>query len=242
MRIAAVERDDRVKIGAGFAAGLVVAALVFCLFAPGPARPVFVTYLYWHLNPPRVGVQAGHAETYNAPDELKALRGSIGAFQDDWGESIVNLDIARRVTAILQRYGLAVDLLPTTIPPHYRADAFVALHADAWEDEKLSGFKVTRGDWSISTLRDDTLVADLVSEYAAGTGLPEHRASISDNMMQYYAFNYKRFEHAVDPSTPAAIMEMGFLTNDGDRQLLREQPDRVATAIAMGILKFLETR
>lgn len=235
-------RQPAASLTAGFALGVLVTTLAFYIFGPGSARPAFVTHLQWRVTPPHVGIQAGHARTYDAPDELAVLRNSIGAFQDDWGESIVNLDVARRVVALLQRDGLVVDLLPTTIPSHYRADVFVALHADAAQDKGLTGFKVTRSDWSTSTLADDRLVAYLVAEYAARTGLPEHRYSISDNMMQYYVFNYRKFEHSLDPSTPAAIIEMGFLTNSGDRRLLREQPDTVAAAVASGVTRFLETR
>ncbi len=242
MRLPRVSRQVGVILGAGFAAGLVVALLAFLVFAPGSARPTFVTHLLWRLNPPRVGIQAGHSQTYDAPDELSALRGSVGAFQGDWDEFLVNEDIARRVGTILRRNGVTVDLLPTTVPVHYTADVFGALHADAAEDGKLTGFKATRGEWATSKLRDDTLVADIVQEYATDTGLPEHRATISDNMMEYYAFNYKKYQHSVDPSTPAAILEMGFMTNDADRSLLQKQPDRVAIAVAAGVMKFLESR
>ncbi len=242
MRLPRVSRRVGVILGAGFATGLVVALLAFLVFAPGSARPTFVTHLLWRLNPPRVGIQAGHSQTYNAPDELSALRASIGAYQGDWDEWIINEDIARRVGTILRRNGVTVDLLPTTVPIHYEADVFVALHGDVAQDDTLSGFKATRGEWATSKLRDDTLVADLVEEYVTGTGLPEHRATISDNMMEYYAFNYKKYEHSVDPSTPAAILEMGFLSNDGDRKLLQQQPDRIASAIAAGVMRFLESR
>ncbi len=241
MRIPRVSRQGAVTAGPAFVAGLVVAIAVICLLAPA-ARPTFVTHLLWRINPPRVGIQAGHAQTYDAPDELQTLRGSVGAFEGDWDEFIVNQEIANRVAAILKGNGVAVDLLPTTVPSHYKAGAFVALHSDAWNDRKLSGFKATRGEWSTDKRRDDVLVADIVSEYAAGTGLPEDRATISDNMMEYYAFNYKKYEHAVDPSTPAAILEMGFLTNDGDRGVLQGQQDRVASAVAAGVMRFLEAR
>ena len=188
---------------------------------------------------PRVGIQVGHWKPWEAPPELSRLSSSIGAFHDNWGESIVNLDVAKRVADILQQEGVKVDLLPVTIPPDYRADVFVAIHGDANQDKKLSGFKISHADWSGMPELEDTLVGDLAEEYQAATGLKEHRATITDNMREYYAFNH-RFEHSVDRGTPAAILEMGFLTNDQDRKLLLDEQDRVAQGVAKGILRFLQ--
>jgi hypothetical protein len=59
-------------------------------------------------------------------------------------------------------------------------------------------------------------------------------------MLGYYAFSWSRFQAAVAPHTPAAILEMGFLTSAADRTLLIGQPDLVATAVARGLLRFLD--
>jgi hypothetical protein len=188
---------------------------------------------------PRVGIQVGHWRPWEAPEELRRLRFSIGAFKDDWGESIVNMDISRRVAALLEEEGVEVELLPTTVPPDYRADAFVSIHADANPNTGLSGFKISHSIWSEIPEVKDLLVADLVREYEAATGLKEHRGTITDNMTQYYAFNQK-FEHSVHPLTPAVIVELGFLTTESDRRLLIDEPDRAAEGVARGILSFLE--
>ena len=58
----------------------------------------------------------------------------------------------------------------------------------------------------------------------------------------YYAFNSRRYQHAIAPTTPAVILEMGFLTNVSDRRVLLGAPDQVAAGIAHGILRFLGTR
>jgi hypothetical protein len=188
---------------------------------------------------PKVGIQVGHWRPWEAPEELRRLRFSIGAFQDDWGESIVNMDISRRVAALLEREGVEVELLPATVLPDYRADAFVSIHGDANPNTKLSGFKISHSIWSEIPEVEDLLVADLVREYEAATRLKEHRKTITDNMTQYYPFNQK-LEHSVHPLTPAVIVELGFLTTESDRKLLRDEPDRAAEGIARGILSFLE--
>lgn len=46
-------------------------------------------------------------------------------------------------------------------------------------------------------------------------------------------------ERAVAPGVPQAILEIGFLTNWSDRQLLLGNPDRAALGIANGVLRYL---
>jgi hypothetical protein len=59
-------------------------------------------------------------------------------------------------------------------------------------------------------------------------------------MTGYYAFNSRRYCHAVAPGVPSAILEMGFLTSAADRALLLGNPDVVALGVARGILRFLD--
>ncbi|TMC06540.1 MAG: hypothetical protein E6J35_02755 [Chloroflexi bacterium] len=72
------------------------------------------------------------------------------------------------------------------------------------------------------------------------TGLDWDALGISRNMLAYFAFNWGRYQHAAAPHTPAAILEMGFLSNDYDRELMVDKADGVATAIVNGIQRFLD--
>jgi N-acetylmuramoyl-L-alanine amidase len=58
-------------------------------------------------------------------------------------------------------------------------------------------------------------------------------------MRYYYAFNSRRYCHAVAPGVPQAIVEAGFLTNAADRGILLGNPDAAARGLADGILRFL---
>lgn len=187
-----------------------------------------------------VGIQSGHLQACDVPDELSALKCSWGVSGDGWDEVVVNHQIAQKVADILLRDGLRVDILPTTIPEGYKADVFVALHADGFEgDPSVRGFKVARAVWSRQPTVDDALVGDLISYFQAATGLPENANTITDNMTEYYAFDSAKYRHAVSASTPAAIIEMGFLTNADDRDLLLNHQDRAAGGIATAVLAFL---
>jgi N-acetylmuramoyl-L-alanine amidase len=187
--------------------------------------------------PRRVAIQAGHWKTDEAPDEFPNLRFQFGTSVAGVNEVDVNLDIADRVAVILRANGIVVDVLPATIPPGYVADAFVALHAD--DDGgygSATGFKIAHGFYRGPY--DQALVDALTKEYAASTELPLND-QITDDMTDYYAFAWFRYEHALAPHTPAAILEMGYLSNREDRALLTEGQGAVAQGVANGVLRFL---
>jgi len=187
--------------------------------------------------PRRVGIQAGHWMTDNVPPELQKLEDQTGASWEGINEVDINLDIAERVATLLRSKGLAVDVLPTTIPAGYVADAVVALHADSDGVGENSGFKMAH-----STRRspyEDQLLNDVKDEYAAATGLDYDATHVTRNMTNYYLFSWNRFRSSTSPFTPSVILEMGYLSNDGDRALMTDQADIVATGIANGILRFL---
>jgi hypothetical protein len=201
---------------------------------PLPAVPVW--------NPPgpkRVGLQAGHYQCTDAPDELAELRSNPGTLGGGEAEWEVTIDIANRAADMLRAVGIEVDVLPTSIPVRYRANAFVAIHADGDGSGVLNGYKVGRPGFSSIPGVDDALVAAINDEYPVVTGLPRRDNQISLRMTYYYAFNSRRYQHAVAPGVPQAIIETGFLTNWGDRNLLLGNPDTVARGIANGVLKFL---
>lgn len=203
---------------------------------PFPAVPVW--------NPPgpkRVGLQAGHWQYADAPDELAELRSNPGTSGGGKAEWEVTLDIAQRAAEMLRASGVEVDVLPTTIPVRYRANAFVSIHADGDGAGALHGFKVTGPGFSGTPEADQLLVTSINDEYGATTGLPRMDNQISLRMRYYYAFNARRYQHAVAPGVPQAIIETGFLTNWDDRNYLIGNPDLVARGIADGVSKFLES-
>ena len=187
--------------------------------------------------PRRVAIQVGHLDVHEAPAEFPSLRFQFGGTFDGIREVDVNLDIALRVEALLAERGIVVDVLPATIPPGYLADVFVSLHADGDDFREASGFKIAHGFYR--TPHDAELVRILTEEYAAATGLL-WADNVTDEMTDYYAFAWFRYEHALAPHTAAAIMEMGFLSHPRDRALLVERPDDAAGGIAAGIVRFLD--
>jgi len=171
----------------------------------------------------RVGVVAGHWQS------------DSGAVCDDGLQEVtINLDVASRVVAILQYEGYEAELLAEFSDKleGYQADAFVSIHTDSCAYPEASGFKVARVAGSAIPEEEDRLVDCLIREYGRATGLPFHRNSVTYDMTLYHAFR------EIDPQTPAAIIELGFMA--ADRELLTEHAYEVAQGVARGIACFLE--
>ena len=205
---------------------------------PAPrAAPIRIAKPAIPEGPRRVGLQVGHWRTDEVPPELRRLEAQTGTSGGGVAEWQLNLDIANRVAAILRGRGYAVDVIPTLVPTNYLADVFVALHADGDPAGAARGFKAAHG--SRRGPHEDQLVRTLVEEYGKATGLPQDDR-ISRNMLGYYAFSWSRFQWSAAPHTPAAILEMGFMTSAADRAVLLQRPGVVADGVANGILRFLD--
>ena len=187
--------------------------------------------------PKRVGLQAGHWLVDQVPPELHGLQaGAVGGGKQEWQ---VNLDVVQRAAALLEANGIQADVLPATVPEHYQAHAFVAVHADGDTTGQTRGFKVARPGFSSIPDIDDRFVDAINQTYGNETELPRDDEHISLRMRYYYAFNSRRYCHAVSPGVPQAIIEMAYLTNATDRQYLIGNPERLAKALADGIQAFV---
>jgi N-acetylmuramoyl-L-alanine amidase len=169
-----------------------------------------------------VGIIAGHAGS------------DSGAICDDGLQEVdVNWDIAQRVVEMLTAQGWQVVLLEEFDARlnGYRADALLSIHADSCNVPDRSGFKVARAESSYIPEPEDRLVDCLSRYYAERTGLVFDPFTITYDMKRYHAY------YEIDPSTPAAIIEVGFMLED--RDLLTQRPDIVARGIADGLICFV---
>lgn len=189
--------------------------------------------------PFRVGVQAGHWRNSEVPEELDGLkRNGSGAVGGGKTEAEVVLEIARKVKTALESNGIIVDLLPATVPIDYFADAFVSIHADGNTNPSVSGFKIAPPQRDFSS--KSVLLAEILNDtYKKETSL-EKDSNVTRRMSAYYVFNWRRYEHALHPMTPAVIIETGFMTNPDDRKIIINNQAKVVNGIVKGILQFLE--
>jgi hypothetical protein len=188
----------------------------------------------------KVGLQVGHWKNRELPEELVKLRQNDGARIPGIKEWEVNYKIASFTAIKLLEHGIEVDILPATVPPNYTADLFLSIHADQHPTKDLSGYKFA-SPWHNKNKIGDSLVKILEEEYGKATGMKKDENNITLGMTRYYAFNYQRYVHSINPKTPAAIAEVGFLPNKDDQKIILDQPELAAEGLAKGVIKFLES-
>jgi hypothetical protein len=187
----------------------------------------------------RVGIQVGHWQTDDVPKEYGTrIQFQTGTSWAGYKEVDVDMEIAERIATLLKAQGIEVDILPTTIPEGYLADALIALHCDGDGVGELSGFKMAVG--SRRGPYEQALMAAIKDSYAKATHLSYDAEHVSRQMLGYYVFNWSRYQHATSPFTPSTIIELGFLSNDDDRDLLVNHPDGIALGVVNGLLTFLD--
>jgi N-acetylmuramoyl-L-alanine amidase len=178
---------------------------------------------------PKIGIVAGHSGPQNDSGTV---------CPDGLTEVAVNMDIATRVKAGLEANGFQVDLLSEfdLRLENYQALAVVSIHNDSCAfieaDPPATGFKVAGAVNGGAPERSKRLVACLIDRYPKQTGLRHDITRVTVDMTQYHTYS------EVAASTPVAIIETGFLNLD--RQILTQEPYRVAQGVIDGILCFVK--
>ncbi len=174
---------------------------------------------------PRIGIVVGHWGDNNDPGAV---------CPDGLTELQVNQEVATRVQQGLVNEGFDVELLKEFDPKlqGYFALALVSIHADSCQyiNDQATGYKVAPSMENRRPERTARLTSCLRYRYEEATGLKPHN-SITADMSSYHAFD------EIDVDTPAVIIEIGFLNLD--RQILTQEPDRIATGITNGILCYI---
>lgn len=177
-----------------------------------------------------IGIVSGHKginPTTGLPDP-----GAVCA--DGLTEESVNETISVKTAQLLESAGYHVDVFDEFDPrlQGYIALAMVSIHADSCQyvNDQATGFKVAGFASASRPDEDQKLVTCLINRYASRTGLPLH-ASVTYDMTDYHNFR------EIDPRTPGAIIETGFLYLD--RNFLTQHPDEAARGIVDGILCYV---
>ncbi len=196
-------------------------AAIIPLSGPSPTPTVAPVVVIPHT--PHIGIVAGHWGHDSGaicPDGLQ--------------EVTINLDIARRLEALLAQRGWTIDLLQEFDPRliGYQADALLSIHADSCTVPGKTGFKAVRAAASYIPSTEDRFLDCVVREYALGTDLSFDSNTITFDMTHYHAF------YEINRMTPALIIEIGFMLDD--RDLLTNRADIVARSLFNGLVCFVE--
>lgn len=144
----------------------------------------------------------------------------------------INARIAEMLMRRLQRNGATVMLLDEFDArlAGLQVDLLLSLHADSCIE--ASGYKSARATNAAVVVETDKLSRCIDQSYADITNLIWHPNTITHDMTDYHAFR------SIAPTTPALILEMGFI--GGDQALLTERPARVARGIAESLVCFFD--
>lgn len=178
----------------------------------------------------RIGIVSGHR---GVGQEATYDPGAV--CPDGLTENEINFNVSQRVIDQLRARGYTVELLDEFDPRlnGYSADALVSIHANTCRDfgEVVSGFLVAKADAKPEGGPDTRLAECIATHYGLISGL-ERREGLTEDMTDYHNFR------EIDPLTPAAIIELGFML--ADRQIMTEQPDLLARGITEGVICFLD--
>ncbi len=159
-----------------------------------------------------------------------------GALGNGLREKDINLSVALKVGNILKNHGVDVRYSRTTdtfLELHERtdkanksnADIFVSIHVNS------AGNKAARGveTFSYSGSSKGTALAKCIQDSLVKSGIFSHNRGIK-------TANFAVLRRS---KMPAALPELGFISNKEDATILRNRQDEMANAVAKGILNYL---
>lgn len=172
----------------------------------------------------RIGIVSGH------------MGNDSGAVcsENNLTEAEINYAVASRLLYQLAARGYEVDLLEEYDRRlrDYRATFLISIHANDCRAYTggASGFLIAKADHRANDGEDTRLIECVGNAYEQMTGL-NRRYGLTRDMEDYHVFN------RIHPTTPGAIIELGFLRDD--QEFLVNNQDLMADAILAGVDCFL---
>lgn len=162
-----------------------------------------------------------------------------GALGNNLKEKDINLAVTKEVNRILERHGVTVGTTRTSDTfmelsdrskkaNDFKSDILVSIHCNAFEDPSVQGVEVyhypgsTKGKKLAQCIHDEVIKAKLYTK---------------DRGVKSANFHMLRV-----PTMPCALIEMAFITNKQDAELLKNKQKEFALAIAKGILNYFSIK
>lgn len=159
-----------------------------------------------------------------------------GAIGNGLKEKDIVLRVGEKVTKILRRHNVEVAHTRTSdvfVELHERAriannakvDIFVSLHCNAFSSASAQGVEVFSYP---SSTKGKMLAKDILDSIIADKLYTKNRGVKHDNFAVLRA-----------TKMPSALVELGFISNTEDIEIMVNKQDELAAAVAKGILKHL---
>lgn len=218
-------------------------------FLPFPTLGVSTPVPSWTPLPtpvpvPDIALIAGHWAK-ESDNGVPAVRDSGAVCPDGLREVDITKGVTDLMIPMLQRRGYRVvqleefDARLKKVEPDFAPKVLLSVHADSClsgpEYPYASGYKIAHAEPSQNDREDGRLVTCLTRAYdkvVSKYDLVFNQNTITRNMTEYHAFR------EVVETTPAAIIELGFLGND--RAVLVGHQDELARGLAIGLDDFLK--
>jgi N-acetylmuramoyl-L-alanine amidase len=194
--------------------------------------------------PPDIAILAGHW-SQDDPLGVTTIHDTGALCPDGLREVTINKAVADKVITMLRSRGYHADLLQEfdprlkSVSPDYAPAVFLSIHSDSCVSGPdypfATGYKIAHAEPSENPAQDDRLVACLRRDYQKAVDpfqLAFNANTITADMTAYHAF------HEIVTTTPAAIIELGFMAND--RLILTGHQDELARGLAVGLTAFLK--
>ncbi len=193
---------------------------------------------------PEVAIVAGHWANTSS-DSVPTVHDSGATCPDGLREVDITKSVADQTLTLLQRRGYRTALLEEfdarlkRVDPDFAPRVFLSIHADSCltgpDYSFATGYKIAHAEPSDNQEQDDRLVTCLTRSFdrvASKYDKPFNANTITRDMTEYHGFR------EIDPATPAAIIELGFLGYD--RDFLVNHQDEMARGLAVGLDDFLK--
>ncbi|NLY44593.1 MAG: N-acetylmuramoyl-L-alanine amidase [Tissierella sp.] len=159
-----------------------------------------------------------------------------GAVGNGLQEKDINLSVALKIGEILKRHNIEVEYSRTTdvfidLTPRAnmankrKADIFVSIHCNSFDDASAQGLETFHYTGSS---KGKILATDIQNSLIDSKVYTKNRGVKSAN-----------FTVIAETTMPAALVELAFISNVEDANILRNEQDELAIAVAKGVLKNL---
>lgn len=160
-----------------------------------------------------------------------------GAVGGGLRESDINLSVAKHVVTELKRHNVDVTMSRntdidvtlqnrTTNANSKKVDGFVSIHVNSYSDSTAKGVET----WCYSS---NNLATDIHNSLVIDKSIYSKNRGIKESKTLYVLKN---------TTMKACLVELGFISNNDDRVLLKNKQKEMAIAISKGILKYLDIK
>lgn len=160
-----------------------------------------------------------------------------GASTQGVNEKDIVLNVSTTLKQMLEKQGIQVIMTRTNdtfvelkdrcnIANREKADVFVSIHCNSASSTQAHGFEIFH---SIGSTKGNKLSADIKSSVNENKSLIQADRGIKT----------ANFTVLIGTNMPAVLVELAFISNDADRELLKTKQNEFAQAIAKGIFNYL---